>query len=80
VRRLVIRDALIPVGAGAGIGSVAAFWLAGLLETLLYDTAPHDPLAFGLALAALTSVAALAAFVPARRATRLEPIATLRIE
>ena len=80
VRRLVIRDGLLPVAAGAATGGVAAFWLAGLLDTLLYDTAPHDPLAFGLALAVLTSVAALAAFVPARRATRLDPMATLRAE
>ncbi len=80
VRRMVIRDALIPVGAGAVAGYIVVFWQAGAMAALLHETAPHDPVSFAVAAGVLAAVAATASFVPALRASRLNPVATLRLD
>jgi putative ABC transport system permease protein len=54
--------------------------LARMAKALLYGVAPTDPAAFGLALALLTTVAFVAALIPAWRAARLDPATTLRSE
>ena len=64
--------------AGVAIGVAGALWLSRLLESLLYAVAPRDPLSFATAGALLIAVAALASAVPARRATRVDPIVALR--
>jgi predicted permease len=80
VRRLVLREAMMPTALGIAGGLMAAWWLTRYLSTLLYETDPHDPAAFGFVVAFLVGVAALAAYVPARRATRINPVETLRAE
>jgi ABC-type lipoprotein release transport system permease subunit len=76
----VLRDALIPVAAGVAGGALTAWWTAGLVAWQLYGIGPRDPRAFALASVALLLAATLAALVPVRRATGVDPIAALRAE
>jgi predicted permease len=80
VRGQVLRETMQLALAGVAIGMVASFALARLIATLLYDTSPADPMAFGLTAALLLSVAALAGYVPAHQASRVDPMTALRAE
>jgi ABC-type antimicrobial peptide transport system permease subunit len=80
VRGLVVREALVPVAAGTVAGLAVCFWLTRGFTSLLYATAPHDGLALGLVPLTVTVAAVAAAWVPARRATTLDPVATLRAD
>ncbi|HEV8128429.1 MAG TPA: FtsX-like permease family protein, partial [Candidatus Eisenbacteria bacterium] len=66
------------IGMGSLLGILAALLLARLLSSLLYGVRAADPQALAAAVAALILVGAAAAFVPARRASRTDPIAVLR--
>jgi predicted permease len=68
------------VALGIAIGLAAAFWVMGLLRAMLVDVAPIDPVSFGAAILALLVVALIAIVVPARRATRLDPMIALQAE
>lgn len=63
---------------GAAIGLITAYWLSRFLETLLFQIKPTDSLSFTVAPVLLLSVALLACYVPARRAMKVDPMATLR--
>ena len=80
VRRLVLRDTLTLVGAGALIGLPAALGAARLLASQLYQVGPDDPLTLVFAIATLSGAALLAGIVPARRASRADPLVALRSE
>jgi predicted permease len=77
VRHVVGRGGAL-VGAGSVIGVVAAAVATKLLATLLYGVEPTDPLAFIAAVAVLLAVGVLAAFIPARRASLMDPAVVLR--
>ena len=78
---LVLRDALVMAGIGLTIGIAAALPLTrALIATLLYDTPPNDPITFVAVGALLLLIALAAAGIPARRATRVDPIVALRAE
>jgi predicted permease len=74
---LVLRQGLTLVGAGVVLGVAGAFAASRLVRTLLFQS-PSDPLSFIGASAALIGVAVLASLVPARRASRVDPVITLR--
>jgi len=78
VIRLVLRRVAILVGLGIAIGGVTGLWAARLTETLLYDLRPHDPLSFALAALVLAAAGLVAAWLPARRAARIDPAVVLR--
>jgi putative ABC transport system permease protein len=80
VSRLVVMQGLKPAIVGVGIGVVAAFFASRLLRTLLFGVTPVDPLTFAIVPPALLVVAALACYVPALRAVRLDPTRALRAE
>jgi predicted permease len=77
---LVLRQAALPVAAGAGIGLVLAFVAARWVRSQLYETQPADPLAIAGSLILLLVAAALAAILPARKASRVDPIQVLRAQ
>ncbi len=76
--RLVVRQGLFMAGAGLVAGLAAAAALAKSLSTLLYGIGAYDPASYLLAPLVLLVVAAVACFVPARRAARLDPLRALR--
>jgi putative ABC transport system permease protein len=80
VLRMVLGHGLRLTLAGIGIGMAGAYWLSSLLSGLLYGVQPNDPLLMLIAAALLATIAVLAAYVPARRATRVDPVIALRYE
>ncbi len=80
VLSMVMRQGLMIVAIGLVAGAVLAAAAAGALRGLLYGITPFDPVAWGLAIGAMLGAAALANFVPARRAMRIDPLTALRIE
>src|SRR5205823_2831947 len=78
VLRLIFSRGLRLTTIGLIIGAVAALLLTRLMENLLYKVSPRDPLAFASAFVIMTVVALAACFLPAWRATRLDPARALR--
>jgi putative ABC transport system permease protein len=74
----VVSRAAVLVGIGSAIGIAAALLLSRFFASLLHGVHAQDPLSFAGAVAVLTLVGALAAFVPARRASLTDPAAVLR--
>jgi predicted permease len=80
VIRLVLREAMSLVGVGIVIGLGAAFAGARLVESMLFGLGPNDPLTIALAALLMLIVAALACWIPVRRATKVNPMTVLRSE
>jgi predicted permease len=80
ILRLVLGESLRLVGVGLVVGIVAALAVTRVLATLLYEIQPRDPVTLGAAVALLATTALAAAFIPARRAARVDPMAALRSE
>jgi putative ABC transport system permease protein len=80
VLSMVMRQGFGIVAIGLVAGALLAAAAASALRGLLYGITPFDPIAWGLAIAAMIAAAALANFVPARRAMRIDPMTALRIE
>jgi ABC-type antimicrobial peptide transport system permease subunit len=78
VLRQVIWRGLRLTTAGIVIGAITALVLTRLMGNLLYKVSPRDPLAFGFAFVIMTTVALTACFLPAWRATRIDPAQVLR--
>jgi putative ABC transport system permease protein len=77
---MVVRRGAMMAGAGAVGGVVAAVWATKPLAAFLYGVSPTDPLTFVSVPVAFLLVALLASLVPARRATRVDPVKTLRAD
>jgi putative ABC transport system permease protein len=80
VRAMVLRRGTFLSLAGTAIGVVCALAVARLIESLLYQIPPRDPMTYVSVCAILALVALLASYVPALRATRLDPVVALRYE
>jgi predicted permease len=80
VQWLIVREALVLVLVGGGVGLLFAFLAARAIGGLLYATTPSDPVSYGTAAGLLVVVSAFAAYMPAWRASRVDPLAALRHE
>ena len=75
---MAIHRGLVLAAIGLAVGVLGALSLTHLMGALLFGVKPNDPVTFVWVAVALGSIAALSAWVPARRATRLDPVAALR--
>ena len=80
VTRMFVRHGLVLSAIGAACGLIAAFALTRLMKALLYDVSPADPLTYVAVSAGLIFAAMLASYLPARRATSIDPMDALRAE
>jgi hypothetical protein len=80
VLAIVARRALLLIGSGALLGLAVALAAGRFLEKILYGVQPSDPLSLGIVLAMMLAIAALACWIPARRAIRINPVTALRLE
>jgi predicted permease len=80
VMKLVVRQGMALVLVGVAVGVIASLGLARLIDTLLVDVRPTDPLTFSISGLLLVVVALLACWIPARRAARVDPMVALRQE
>jgi putative ABC transport system permease protein len=80
VLKLVVKGGIALALSGVGIGIVIAFGLTRLLEALLFGVTPTDALTFVIGSLAIVAVAALACYIPARRATKVDPLMAMRDE
>ena len=80
VMKLVLRDGLLLAGAGLILGAAATLASTRLLTSFLYETSPTDPFTLTVIPLVLMAVALLACWLPARRASAVDPMAALRAD
>jgi ABC-type antimicrobial peptide transport system permease subunit len=80
VRTLVVMQGLKLAAVGVAVGLVGAFGVTRVVQSLLYNVTPTDPISFGGVSLFLAAVAAAASYIPARRATTVDPVVALRNE
>ena len=80
VLRLVFGQGLVLLAIGTVIGLGGAFVLTRWLQSLLFEITPTDPLTYSGVVVLLAAVALLACYIPARRATKVDPLVALRYE
>jgi ABC-type antimicrobial peptide transport system permease subunit len=77
---MVLRESLVMILAGIGIGIPAALAATRLLSARLFGVSAADPVSILVAVVAIASFGALAGFLPAHRASRVDPVVALRVE
>ena len=80
ILKLVVGQAMLLTSVGIALGLIKAYLLTRLMESLLFEVSPTDPLTFVVIASVLTLVALAACVVPARRATKVDPMVALRYE
>lgn len=80
ILKMVILEGVLLALLGVGLGIVGSFLLTRFLNTMLFGVTPTDPFTFALTPALLVLVALFASYIPARRATRIDPVIALRLE
>jgi len=80
VLRLVLQQGGILIATGLALGLLAAIPLVGLVSAMLFGVQPLDPAVFGGVAVGVAIVASLATFIPARRASRVDPMVALRAD
>jgi putative ABC transport system permease protein len=77
---VMVRDSLLPVVIGIGAGLLASWWATRVIQSFLFQTEPRDVPNFAAVVVMLAAAAMVAAWIPARRAARVDPIVALRAE
>ena len=80
VRAMMLRQGLALALWGIVLGVIGAFGITRIIGSLLYNVTPTDPVAFGGVATLMLLIAAIAAYLPARRATEVDPLTALRAE
>jgi ABC-type antimicrobial peptide transport system permease subunit len=80
VLSMVVGNVMITIAAGLIIGLGGALLVTRVTRTLLFEVSPFDPIAFAIAAVAMAAIGVLAAAIPARRATHVDPTTALRSE
>ena len=80
VIRLIVWQAMILVASGVAAGIAAAFFVTQTMTKMLFSVTPTDPTTFASVAGVLVTVALFASYLPARRATKVDPIVALRAE
>jgi ABC-type antimicrobial peptide transport system permease subunit len=80
ILKLIVGQGMVLVLIGAGLGLVLALVLTRVVKSLLFDISATDPLTFAAVVLVLVGVALLACYLPARRATQVDPLVALRYE
>jgi putative ABC transport system permease protein len=80
VLKMILGQGMAVIGVGLAFGLVAAFWLVRLLRSLLFGVGANDALTFVAITLVLLAVALIACYIPARRATKVDPLEALRAE
>ncbi|WP_415911070.1 FtsX-like permease family protein [Oleiharenicola sp. Vm1] len=80
VQKMILREGLSMALLGVGLGLLLGLGLGQVLQSMLYKVSPVDPVTFAVAPVVLVVAALLASWLPARRATRVNPLAALRAE
>jgi predicted permease len=78
VMRLVLARVAVLVGGGIVVGTIASIWATGFIGSLLFDVSPHDPRVLGGSVVVLVVIGAVAGWLPARHAARIDPAQVLR--
>jgi putative ABC transport system permease protein len=80
ILKLIVGQGMVLIAIGAGIGLALAFAATRVLKSLLFGISATDPLTFAVVVILLMAVALLACYLPARRATKVDPLEALRYE
>jgi putative ABC transport system permease protein len=80
IERLFLKESLVLVAVGVGLGIPLATVVTRFVSSMLFGLSPYDPASIGIACAAVTLVMVVAAYVPARTEARTDPIVALREE
>jgi ABC-type antimicrobial peptide transport system permease subunit len=80
VRTMVMQEILFLVLVGVGLGLAGALTLTNKIQTMLFGITPNDPMTVSMAIAVLVGVAAFSGYLPARRASKVDPMIALRYE
>ncbi len=80
VLRMILWEGLLLVGAGVGTGLAGSLALARLIRSLLFEVGPSDPITLSAVSLLLAGIALCACYIPARRATRIDPMLALRCD
>jgi putative ABC transport system permease protein len=80
VLRLILRQAMTLTAIGLAVGAVGAVVVTSLIRQQLFEVSPTNPLTYASIAALLLGTALMASYVPARRATRIDPVGALRQE
>ena len=80
VLKLILKSGMLLVFIGLTVGLAAALALTRLISTLLFEVSPTDPITYGAVTLCVILAALLACYIPARRATKVDPLIALRYE